>query len=203
MTQDKPGNATATCFLVNRGGHDLHASIAEASLPTGLEWSAIGNFTTVSEGGYAEIELTFTTAGLEAKEHQIELAVTGNTPYTLPHTQTLTTFLTINAPAVGSKSTFSVGGLPTAKLYTGSPSRSRSAALVSIAAIGEIPAPSAKLPVANSLGFGMVERKPIAPNRRAKAVRKNAASFLGAPRPDLLRFGKPNRTDRSHAMSAL
>ena len=65
------------------------------------------------KGEFAEVDLTFTTAGLEAKEHQIELAVTGNTARTLPRTRTLTTLLTITAPAVGSMSTISVDGLPT------------------------------------------------------------------------------------------
>ena len=37
------GVATATCFLVNRGDHDLNASIAEASVPAGLVCTATGN----------------------------------------------------------------------------------------------------------------------------------------------------------------
>ena len=66
VTQDKPGIATARFFIVNNGDHDLNASIADASIPTGLEWSATGDFITVSKGEFAEVELTFTTAGLAA-----------------------------------------------------------------------------------------------------------------------------------------
>ena len=104
VTQDKPGVATVRSYIVNNGDHDLNTTIASTSIPVGLEYTATGGHRTVRKGEFAEVDLTFTTAGLEAKEHRIELAVTGNTAYTLPRTQILTTLLTINAPAVGSKS---------------------------------------------------------------------------------------------------